>query len=57
MDTPCISLHVKKRFPKRKIKAWIVQTLLACYKHFTKRKINFLSASHFPAFITTTIQE
>ena len=31
--TPCyLCLHVKKRFPKRKIKAWIVQTLLACSK-------------------------
>ena len=27
-----LCLHVKKRFPKRKIKAWIVQTLLACSK-------------------------
>ena len=40
-DTCYLCLHVKKRFPKRKIKAWIVQTLLACSKLPTIHRINF----------------
>ena len=54
--TPCyLCLHVKKRFPKRKIKAWIVQTLLACSKLLTPTYTNKNQFHIDPWFILKSI--
>ena len=54
--TPCyLCLHVKKRFPKRKIKAWIVQTLLACSKLLAPTYTNKINFHIDPWFILKSI--